>query len=131
MIQNNERIERYRLTADKASRMSIPAVLSSSESSGNNGAFIVPCPGASSMFAIVSDKAGWEHVSVSPYRAKRTPTWEEMCFIKNLFWGKEETVVQYHPAEENYVNMHEFCLHMWRPTQAIMPVPPPILVGWK
>ena len=54
----------------------------------------------------------WQHVSVSyPYR---TPTWNEMCFIKNLFWGEDATVVQFHPKKSEYVNNHPHCLHLWR-----------------
>ncbi|MCR9296601.1 MAG: hypothetical protein NXI32_28145 [bacterium] len=57
----------------------------------------------------------WEHVSVSVYRKRQTPTWSQMCQIKNLFWGKDETVIQFHPPEVNYVSFHDFCLHLWKP----------------
>ena len=75
---------------------------------------------------IASSGLGWEHVSVS--LPKRTPTWEEMCIIKNMFWDKDDTVVQYHPAESKYVNIHPHCLHMWRLIEISFPVPPLILV---
>src|SRR5689334_15979573 len=52
---------------------------------------------------------GWEHVCVTP--ENRTPTWEEMCFAKDLFWNEEECVVQYHPARSQYVKAHEHRLH--------------------
>jgi hypothetical protein len=65
---------------------------------------------------------GFEHVSVS--LPDRTPTWEEMCFIKGLFWDDEETVIQYHPPKSKYVNVHHFVLHMWRYTMFEMPLPP-------
>ena len=55
---------------------------------------------------------GWEHVSVS-YR-RRTPSWEEMCRVKDMFWNEEETVVQFHPKRSEYVNIHPHCLHLWR-----------------
>ncbi len=76
----------------------------------------------------------WEHVSVHGRYTRRnkkikvTPTWEDMCFVKDLFWDKDEVVVQYHPAEEDYVNVHEHCLHLWKPIQAEMPTPPKICV---
>lgn len=54
----------------------------------------------------------WEHVSIS--LPNRTPTWAEMCFIKDLFWDKKETVVQFHPKESEYVNYHPFTLHLWK-----------------
>ena len=71
----------------------------------------------------------WEHVSVST--PERCPTWEEMCWIKDLFWDEEETVVQYHPPKSRYVNMHPFTLHLWRPTRSKdrLPFPPSNLVG--
>ena len=72
---------------------------------------------------------GWEHVSVS--LEKRCPTWEEMCFVKDLFWLPGECVMQLHPPEEEWVNNHPFCLHLWRPLEAIIPLPPSILVGDK
>ena len=58
------------------------------------------------------DIAAWEHVSVSC--SDRTPTWQEMCAVKDLFWRKSETVIQFHPKESEYVNHHEFCLHLWK-----------------
>lgn len=59
-----------------------------------------------------SNGEGWEHVSVSFPR--RTPTWEEMCKVKDLFWNEDETVVQFHPKKSEYVNIHPYCLHLWR-----------------
>lgn len=56
---------------------------------------------------------GWEHVSVELY-ARRLPTWNEMCEVKDIFWDEEEEVVQIHPQKSNYVNMTE-ALHLWRP----------------
>lgn len=76
-----------------------------------------------------SDGQGWEHVSVS--RHGRTPSWEDMCWVKEKFWGPEALVVQYHPPEADYVNYHQFCLHLWRLQGEPMPAPPGILVGLK
>jgi hypothetical protein len=76
--------------------------------------------------------AGWEHVSVrhgSP--SKRVPNWEEMCFVKDLFWGPEEAVIQFHPPRSEYVNNHPTVLHLWRWTRGNFPMPPSILVGKK
>ncbi len=74
---------------------------------------------------------GWEHVSVSPYKHNYTPSWEEMCRIKDMFWHDDEVVVQYHPAKSEYVNNMPNCLHLWRPIGVEMPVPPAIMVGVK
>lgn len=54
----------------------------------------------------------WEHVSVS---ALFTPTWNEMCWVKDAFWEDEEFVLQFHPPKSEYVNVHGRCLHLWRP----------------
>lgn len=70
-------------------------------------------------------------MSVSPGNKKRRgcPTWDEMCAIKELFFEPEEVVVQYHPAESQHVNIHPFCLHLWRPNDGTdLPVPPMIYV---
>jgi hypothetical protein len=68
----------------------------------------------------------WEHVSVS--LPNRCPTWAEMCFVKNLFWEDHECVVQFHPPRSEYVNLHPFCLHLWRHRDGF-PTPPSHLVG--
>jgi hypothetical protein len=102
--------------------------MASDESHGNNGAFVVPLKThKQTVFVIASDGAGWEHVSVS--RRDRCPTWAEMCEVKELFWGADEWVVQYHPAAADYVNDHPFCLHLWRPVGVLLPTPPAWLVG--
>ena len=69
---------------------------------------------------------GWEHVSVS-FR-KRTPTWEEMCKIKDIFFNPEEVAVQYHPRSSEYVNKHPFCLHIWRKCGEDFETPPKCFV---
>ena len=104
--------------------------LTSDESYGNNGAFYVPRGIGGKYFTIVaSDGEGWEHVSIS--LPSRTPTWEEMCEIKSLFWDDEDCVVQFHPPKSNYVNNFGTCLHLWKKIGEEFPVPPSILVGLK
>jgi len=104
------------------------------EKYGNNGLFSLSIKGHISspkVFIIASDGEGWEHVSVSITNSKRCPTWEEMCFIKNMFWDSDDAVVQFHPSEKDYVNNHPYCLHLWRPTNQILPTPDPLMVGIK
>lgn len=78
------------------------------------------------MLVIWSFGEGWDHVSVS-YR-KRTPTWDEMCKVKDMFFNEEETVVQYHPKKSEYKNLHEHCLHLWRKQGKEIELPPSRLV---
>lgn len=75
--------------------------------------------------------AGWDHVSVTVIDEKRTPTWEEMCYIKSLFWEPEDCVVQFHPRESQYVSMHPFALHLWKNIEVQFPEPDPLFVGIK
>lgn len=115
------------------------AYLSTTSHDGNNGVFIIPANKAR-LFCIASDGAGWEHVSVTVRAinkssvsfenvALRMPKWAEMCYVKELFWGEEDTVLQYHPPKSAYVNCHPTCLHLWRPIGVEVPVPHPLLVG--
>ena len=53
---------------------------------------------------------GWEHVSVSA--DGRCPTWDEMCWVKDLFWTEDECTMQLHPPKSDYVNCHPHCLHI-------------------
>lgn len=59
---------------------------------------------------------------------KITPSWNDMCFIKDLFFEEHETVVQYHPAKTEYINNHPHCLHLWRPVGEF-PIPNKLMVG--
>lgn len=79
------------------------------------------------IFAVMADnQTDWGHVSVS--MRDRCPTWEEMCFIKDLFWDEHETVVQFHPPKSDYVNVAKYCLHLWHYNKSEMPRPPKIYV---
>lgn len=95
-----------------------------------NGAFMVKAPTGRLIYIIASNGDGWDHVSVSPAEMfdQKTPTWEEMCFVKDLFFEPEETVIQYHPPRSRYINTHPGCLHLWRPQEASIPLPPMFLV---
>lgn len=59
----------------------------------------------------------WEHVSVSPRHKFKIPTWDDMCILKDIFFGDEEEVYQIHPPKSRYVNITENCLHLWKPIQ--------------
>lgn len=80
-------------------------------------------------FVVASNGMGWDHVSVSLTTEKRTPTWEEMCYIKTLFFEPEEAVIQFHPPASQHVNNHPFCLHLWRCQDVAFPLPLPEMVG--
>lgn len=132
--------EQYRLSAGECKGRQWPASMGTTEHDGNNGVFVIPTtrPGRY-LKMIAGDGAGWEHVSISLLRSKRssvlgqhgTPTWSECCIVKDLFWGPEDVVMQLHPKHSEYVNYHSACLHLWRPSalEPPIPTPPSILVG--
>ena len=106
----------------------------SDESYGLAGAFRLAHPGGELLLALSSGgdaklNDGWEHVSVS--HEKRVPLWEEMCWVKDLFWDEHEMAVQYHPPKSEYVNFHPRVLHLWRSATMSIPMPPSLLVGPK
>lgn len=80
---------------------------------GIKGGLIELPTGVRASVCVGRNEDGWEHVSIELF-ARRLPTWEEMCFVKDLFWDDEEEVVQIHPKKSQYVNMTE-ALHLWRP----------------
>lgn len=95
------------------------------------GAFFIRHPNRASSLVLKAiaddgDETGWEHVSVS--LPTRCPTWEEMAYVKGLFWDDDDCVVQFHPPKSEYVNNHPFCLHLWRPVRESLPKPASMLV---
>ena len=66
----------------------------------------------------------WDHVSVS--RRVRTPTWREMEHVRMLFFRPDEVAMQLHVPAADHINIHPYCLHMWRPHKLAIPMPP----GW-
>jgi hypothetical protein len=60
-----------------------------------------------------NNEDGWEHVSFSPFKTRITPSWDDMCCIKDIFWRDEEVAIQIHPAKKEYVNIKSNCLHLW------------------
>lgn len=72
---------------------------------------------------------GWrfDHVSVS--LSNRCPTWDEMDFIKRLFFHPEEVAYQLHVAAAEHISAHPYCLHLWRCCDQPIPLPPAEMVG--
>lgn len=118
--------------------------LASSDDMNDVGCFQIPYKGTNTSFIVIATHGvppipgyePWEHVSVrafddskSAHAKERMPTWEEMCFIKDLFWLPEECVVQFHPPKSEYVNRHPNVLHLWRKVGYDMPTPPKIYIG--
>lgn len=88
-----------------------------------NGAFAIIGPCQRRLLCIASNGAGWDHVSVSIAGNEEIPTWDEMRFVKDLFFEAEEPAFQFHPPQSRYVNVWGGCLHLWRPQDVAMPMP--------
>lgn len=109
-------LEKYRLPKEELRLYGV-------HGDNGNGCFKVYVNGRS-FYVIASNGGGWDHLSIHPKNQKRCPTWEEMCAIKDMFFDPEECVVQYHPPKSDYVNISQFVLHLWKPTDQEMPRPP-------
>lgn len=97
------------------------------------GVFVIPnamAPKKRQLNVIACDgvETGWEHISVSVGITRIPPSWEEMCFVKDLFWNEDECVVQFHPTKSDYINIHAGVLHMWKCVNQQFPMPPKIFV---
>lgn len=93
----------------------------------HNGAFEIPIDNKI-FIVIASDGLDWEHVSVSIKNVERCPKWSEMCKIKEMFFEDEEAVMQLHPKKADYINNHEYTLHLWKPILETIPTPPTFMV---
>ncbi len=89
-----------------------------------NGIFRIPEMG---LRIICSSGLGWEHVSVS--KKTMVPRYEELTYVKDLFWGPEDCAMQLFVPEAEHINCHPNCLHLWRPVDGEIPRPPGLLVG--
>lgn len=101
-------------------------VLGRDKGDSYNGFFKIKIKGET-YTVIASNGEGWEHVSISSKH--KIPSWKTMCMLKDMFFEENEVVMQLHPAKENYVNNHPNCLHLWRPINSEIPIPPTYMVG--
>lgn len=78
---------------------------------------------------IITWGAGWEHASIAPFKRNITPSWDDMCRLKDLVFNDDEACIQIHPAKVEYVNFKPNCLHLFRCTYKEMVLPPACLIG--
>lgn len=135
-MRTSEHIEKYRKTK---SGQGIPDILLTTAEAGMNGVFEIPFANNPKVhfLAIVSDGSlpdgnmvDWEHVSVRARSMndkkktyERVPNWMEMSWLKELFWRDDESVIQFHPAKSEHVNLHPHVLHLWKYRKADFPMP--------
>jgi hypothetical protein len=103
-------------------------------SDGMNGLFILPGPCGADLRIICSNGDDWpfpppvwEHASVSI--AHRIPNWKEMEFARELVFDETDLVLQFSVPRQDHINVHPYCLHLWRPIGVTIPLPPPATVG--
>ena len=115
-------------------RAKSPGTVYATQEGDNFGAFKIPHPKNANLHfkCLVGTGMGWDHVSVTVRNPKAgvdiTPTWDEMCHIKDIFFDKTECVVQYHPIETDYVNFSKHTLHLWRQQNIEFPTPNRLMV---
>jgi len=78
---------------------------------------------------IASVGEGWDHVSVSSGKILKTPSWEDMDYVKRLFFKPFETAMQLHVPPSDHISFHDYTLHLWRPHGVEIPRPPGWMVG--
>lgn len=102
----------------------------------NHGLFVIPCRGMKLRVMASAGESGrlaygteyaWDHVSVS--LPNRCPNWLEMSYVKSLFWSDEETVMELHVPATDHLNLAPTCLHLWRPLNVKIPLPPNDMVA--
>lgn len=121
-MRNLAELERFR---DRS-----PDVIAQYGSVGDDtcGRFFMQSPiDRAPMCIIASSGSGWDHVSVS--RRNRIPNWLEMEYVKRKFFKSEEVAFEFHVAEKDHISAFVHCLHLWRPTDAEIPLPPKWMVG--
>jgi hypothetical protein len=70
------------------------------------------------------DGKKWRHLSAS--RQARTPSHEDMMLAADAFLDRDITSMAIYPPKAQWVNLMEFCLHIWQPI-GFDPVPDPKL----
>lgn len=63
----------------------------------------------------------WLHLSVS--RRSRLPSWDDLKACRNIFFGPEVEVIQVLAPESEWVNVHNWCLHLWQRLPDLTPDP--------
>lgn len=122
--------EKARLTEATAKTLSYQSkqllALVGDNTKSNDGFFTFPQEGkkAGHYFLVRSTvtPGGWRFVGVYviPHEG-RSPTWEEMNYIKRQFWEPDDIVAMYHPGQHTYIADNKYWLHLWDHPRMTMP----------
>ncbi len=92
---------------------------------GDGGCFQIPVQNQKgkkvNLFVMAHVGKGWDHVSVT--HPRRRPNWQEMEFVKRMFFEDDEIAFQFHLPIGTKITSHDYCLHLWRPQLDKMPLP--------
>lgn len=94
--------------------------LGSDDSFDSNGYFLVPYK-EEFLLCLISDSGGWDHVNIS--LPARTPNWEEIEFVRDIFFDAQDIVVIYSPPRLFPYVTNPFHIHMWRRQGHQFPIP--------
>lgn len=64
---------------------------------------------------MITKDAGLYHLSIS--RKDRLPSYNELKSARYQFLPDVPYMVQIFPPQEDFVNVHSFCLHLWEPKE--------------
>lgn len=92
------------------------------------GCFRFPSPKGVEIRVMAANGEGWDHVSVT-LGIPRTPSWSEMELVKRLFFKPDEVAMQLHVTAEDHISHHPYCLHIWRPHELAIPLPPKWMIA--
>ncbi len=84
--------------------------------------FFLPCGARVGINYFGHDGHIWIHTSIS--RRDSLPSYDDLCQLKTVVFGKNGICAQVFEAEEYHVNIHPNCLHLWGPNMpSIWPLP--------
>lgn len=68
--------------------------------------------------------AGWRVLAVNVPSERRSPTWEELHWVKKFFFDKDDVTVLYQPGQSTYMGDNTFWLHIFYPEKPETITPP-------
>ena len=106
-MRDKEEFEKFRIPDDKGEmiKLRIPGYI---------GAYRIQTKGRAYLVIASIDNGLREHISISHKNLKIWPTWQELVFIKDIFFKDEEECYQVFPKKSEYVNIRSNCFHIWR-----------------
>lgn len=123
------------LHSPEENRIRDKKLVGSFEATGNNGLFILPNDKiVGSFFVIwVETEPGFIHMTVTVnrkgHKGGRAPNTEELTWVKEQFWDKEDVVVQYFVGAEGYQHINPAIVNLYECTRIFFPVPPSVKAG--